>query len=70
MYDGFMCVHILQVTGTGITNSRYITNVIHTNKSIPIHHTHAALPYSHAVYGHYQWTWLTIEGSATSTLDA
>ena len=53
MYEGFMCVHILQVSGTEIDDSSGNTNIINIEQGHShTPHTRAILPYSHAVYGH------------------
>ena len=52
MYEGFMYVHILQVSGTEIDDRRDIANIIHIEQGPYTKHTHSILPYSHAVYGH------------------
>ena len=71
MYKGFMCEHILQVSGTEIDDSRYITNIIQIEQGhIHTPHTRGVTKLTRRLRTPYQWTWLTIEGSATSTLDA
>ena len=68
-----MCVHILQVSGTEIDDCRDITNIIHIEQGhshTPHTHTRNTAVLTRRLRTPYQCTWLTIEGSATSSLDA